>query len=146
MARMIPPPDRIERPNAVDTTERSSMHRSSPSPPRSLCPPLSDGATTSGLPTPFTFLRASTFRRWPGGPASPTLHAALALCVSCLVAGGVIIHAHDLERTQVWLTFARDGGFVVEVKNDPRWLAERLASIPGPFADRIVLWVDGREV
>jgi hypothetical protein len=54
--------------------------------------------------------------------------------------------AHDLERTQVLFTFARDGTFVLEVNNDPRWLAERLASVRGPFADRIVIWVDGREV
>lgn len=62
------------------------------------------------------------------------------------VASITTARAHDLERTQVSLTFARDGSFVVDVKNDPRWLAERLASIPGPFADRVVLWVDGHEV
>jgi hypothetical protein len=54
--------------------------------------------------------------------------------------------AHDLERTQVLLTFARDGTFVLDVKNDPSWLKLRLESIKGPFADRVVLWVDGREV
>jgi hypothetical protein len=54
--------------------------------------------------------------------------------------------AHDLERTQVSLTFARDGSFVLDVKNDPNWLKLRLESIKGPFADRVVLWVDGREV
>jgi hypothetical protein len=54
--------------------------------------------------------------------------------------------AHDLERTQVSLTFARDGTFVLDVKNDPNWLKLRLESIKGPFADRVVLWVDGREV
>ncbi len=56
------------------------------------------------------------------------------------------VRAHDLERTQVLLTFASDGSFVLDVANDPAWLAQRLESIPGPFADRIVLWVDGREV
>ncbi len=54
--------------------------------------------------------------------------------------------AHDLEKTQVRLTFARDGSFVLDVSNDPAWLKLRLESIPGGFADRVVLWVDGREV
>ena len=35
---------------------------------------------------------------------------------------------------------------MLEVSNDPAWLRDRMQSIPGPFADRIVLWVDGREV
>ena len=54
--------------------------------------------------------------------------------------------AHDLERTQVSLTFARDGSFVLDVANDPSWLKLRLEEFPGNFADRVVLWVDGREV
>ena len=54
--------------------------------------------------------------------------------------------AHDLERTQVLLTFARDGAFVLEVAHDPSWLKMRLERFPGNFADRIVLWVDGHEV
>jgi hypothetical protein len=54
--------------------------------------------------------------------------------------------AHDLERTQVSITFARDGSFVADVTNDPSWLKLRLDSIPGPFADRVVFWVDGHEV
>ena len=54
--------------------------------------------------------------------------------------------AHDLERTQVLLTFARDGSFVLDVANDPSWLKLRLESFPGQFADRVVLWVDGHEV
>src|SRR6516164_2469844 len=54
--------------------------------------------------------------------------------------------AHDLEKTQVVITFAPDGSFVADVANDPAWLKLRLESIPGPFADRVVLWVDGREV
>jgi hypothetical protein len=63
------------------------------------------------------------------------------LCAVCAPA-----HAHDLERTQVLLTFARDGSFVLDVSNDPAWLRLRRASVPGPFADRVVLWVDGREI
>jgi hypothetical protein len=39
--------------------------------------------------------------------------------------------AHDLERTNVTLTFARDGSFVLDVANDPDWLLLRLE----PFAD-----------
>ena len=66
--------------------------------------------------------------------------------IAFVLAAGTLVRAHDLERTQVLLTFAADGSFVLDVANDPNWLAERLESIPGPFADRIVLWVDGREV
>jgi hypothetical protein len=54
--------------------------------------------------------------------------------------------AHDLERTQVSLAFARDGSFVLDVANDPGWMKLRLEEFPGSFADRVVLWVDGREV
>ena len=44
------------------------------------------------------------------------------------------------------IVFSRDGSFVADVANDPDWLKLRLASFPGPFADRVVLWVDGREI
>jgi hypothetical protein len=54
--------------------------------------------------------------------------------------------AHDLERTQVLITFERDGSFVLDVANDPSWLKLRLERFPGSFADRVVLWVDGQEV
>jgi hypothetical protein len=54
--------------------------------------------------------------------------------------------AHDLERTQVVMNFARDGSFVLDVANDPGWLKLRLETIRGPFADRVVVWVDGREI
>lgn len=57
-----------------------------------------------------------------------------------------LARAHDLEKTQVRLSFARDGSFVLDVSNDPAWLKLRLESIPGSFADRVVLWVDGQEV
>ena len=59
---------------------------------------------------------------------------------------GTVVCAHDLERTQVSIVFARDGSFVLDVANDPGWLTLRLESIPGPFADRVVLWVDGHEI
>jgi hypothetical protein len=65
---------------------------------------------------------------------------------------GPIAHAHDFERTQVTLTFARDGSFVLDVANDAAWLEHRLipfrhdAGGAPSFADRVVLFVDGREV
>ena len=59
---------------------------------------------------------------------------------------GGAVSAHDLEHTQVTIVFARDGSFVADVVNDPAWLKLRLESIPGPFADRVVFWVDGREI
>lgn len=63
-----------------------------------------------------------------------------------MLVSGAAVSAHDLERTQVTIVFARDGSFVADVANDPAWLKLRQASIPGPFADRVVLWVDGREI
>ncbi|MGQ0737031.1 MAG: HupE/UreJ family protein [Acidobacteriota bacterium] len=76
-------------------------------------------------------------------------------------------HAHDLERTHVTLTFAADGSFVLDIANDPAWLLLRLESFAGGqvprgltadardarlrdlgavFIDRVVLFVDGREI
>jgi hypothetical protein len=54
--------------------------------------------------------------------------------------------AHDLERTQVLITFERDGSFVLDIANDPSWLKLRLERFPDSFDNRVVLWVDGREV
>lgn len=54
--------------------------------------------------------------------------------------------AHDLERTQVSFVFSRDGSFVADVAHNPAWLKLRVESFPGPFADRVVLWVDGHEI
>ena len=62
--------------------------------------------------------------------------------------------AHDFERTQVTLTFAADGSFLLDVTNDAAWLEHRLIPFGGepkrvalhPFADRVVLFVNGREV
>jgi hypothetical protein len=71
------------------------------------------------------------------------LFVASAAFVVALVAES---HAHDLERTQVTIVFARDGSFVADVVNDRAWLALRLADFRGGFADRVVLWVDGHEV
>jgi hypothetical protein len=63
-----------------------------------------------------------------------------------LIVWGAAASAHDLEKTQVSIAFARDGSFVADVANDPAWLKLRLESIPGPFADRVVFWVDGHEI
>ncbi len=54
--------------------------------------------------------------------------------------------AHDLERTQVSIRFARDGAFTLDVANDPNWLKLRQEPFRGNFVDRIVLFVDGHEI
>jgi hypothetical protein len=54
--------------------------------------------------------------------------------------------AHDSERTQVVLTFARDGAFVLDVSNDPNWLKLRMEPFKNNFIDRVVLFVDGHEI
>ena len=66
----------------------------------------------------------------------------LALCL----AAAARVSAHDAERARVTIAFERDGSFVLDVANDPAWLKQRLATFEGPFSDRIVIWVDGREV
>ena len=89
--------------------------------------------------------------------------AIVAVAVCC----AIIISAHDLERTQVALTFAADGSFVLDISNDPNWLLLRLESFAGGrvaagatpamrdarlrelgevFRDRVVLFVDGHEI
>jgi hypothetical protein len=70
----------------------------------------------------------------------------LRLILALLLAAIVPLSAHDLEQTRVVLTFLPDGSFVVDVSNDTSWLTLRTQSIPGPFIDRIVLWVDGHEI
>jgi hypothetical protein len=82
----------------------------------------------------------------------------LRLTVAIAVAGANATPAlaHDLERTQVSLTFARDGSFVLDVTNDRNWLTLRLesfaagrrdlAALGDVFLDRVVLFVDGHEV
>ena len=71
-----------------------------------------------------------------------------------------VARAHDFERTQVTLSFAPDGAFVLDVANDAAWLRHRLIPFAGSddgdpgsvalrvssFADRVVLFVDGREI
>jgi hypothetical protein len=70
------------------------------------------------------------------------LRSTFAAVVLCAAAAS----AHDFERTQVTLTFARDGSFVLDVTNDAAWLEHRLIPFDGPFTDRVVLFVDGREI
>jgi hypothetical protein len=70
------------------------------------------------------------------------LSAAAILALSLAASLG----AHDLERTNVLLAFENDGTFTLDVANDPNWLKLRLENFPGPFPDRVVIWVDGREI
>ncbi len=104
------------------------------------------------------------------------VRVAAAVFVAAVLAGAGTARAHDLERTQVSLTFASDGAFVLDVANDPNWLRLRLEDFigdypaipPAPaltsaplsdadrdarlralaplFIDRVVLWVDHREI
>jgi hypothetical protein len=69
-----------------------------------------------------------------------------AVFVSAFVLVAATAWAHDPERTQVSLTFERDGSFVLDVSNDPNWLKVRMEPFKGDFIDRVVLWVDGHEV
>jgi hypothetical protein len=96
----------------------------------------------------------------------PRLPAA-ALALAGLLFASVTLSAHDLERTRVLLAFAADGAFVLDIENDPAWLLLRLESFAGGavpagmtpaardarlralaevFIDRVVLFVDGREI
>ena len=91
----------------------------------------------------------------------------IALLAILLSVGSPSTLAHDLERTQVTLTFRDDGTFVLDIANDPAWLLLRLESfaggqvpegmtpaardarlreLGGVFIDRVVLFVDGHEV
>jgi hypothetical protein len=74
------------------------------------------------------------------------LRALRSIVVCLAVLAGTPASAHDLEHTQVLVTFARDGSFIVDVANDPAWLKLRLEPFTGSFADRVVLWVDGQEI
>ena len=101
---------------------------------------------------------------------------ALGATLAALLVAAPSATAHDLERTVVSLTFASDGTFVLDVANDPDWLLlrlepfaaavsalratapatvgrldaaprdRRLAELGSVFIDRLVLFVDGREV
>src|SRR2546425_6943583 len=62
-------------------------------------------------------------------PVRRVLRVALVVIVGMVATAPA--SAHDLERTKVTLTFARDGSFALDVANDPDWLLLRLE----PFAD-----------
>jgi len=102
----------------------------------------------------------------------------LAFASLVLLVLGTVPRAHDMERTQVAITFDRDGSFIVDVINDLEWLKLRLepfarsaapyapgagsrgeaptttaaaapvnlSAMAASFVDRVVLFVDGREV
>jgi len=97
----------------------------------------------------------------------------LLIVLGCL-AGPGLPSAHELERTRVTLVFAADGSFTLDIANDPDWLLlrlepfledypeipartstdrlapdqrdARLAILAPVMRDRIVLFVDGREI
>jgi len=97
----------------------------------------------------------------------------LIIVCGCLVTPGRP-QAHDLERTRVTLVFQADGSFSLDIANDPEWLLlrlepfledypdipvrpaverlappdrdARLAALAPVMRDRIVLFVDGREI
>jgi len=98
---------------------------------------------------------------------SPSRSGLAALALVAILAGTQAPLAHEAERTRVNLTFSGDERFELEVSNDPLWLLmrletfaggtvppnptaaqrdARLAQLTAVFADRIVLFVDGREV
>jgi hypothetical protein len=66
--------------------------------------------------------------------------------LALVIVFGARAATHDAERTQVVLTFARDGSFVLDVSNDPNWLKLRMEPFKNNFIDRVVLFVDGHEV
>ena len=93
--------------------------------------------------------------RWP---------AAVAAAAFVWAAAGEAARAHELELTEVHVTFAGDGTFRIEVMNDPGWLLmrvepfsglglsgrldppdrdRRLAEMEPTFADWVHLYFDG---
>lgn len=100
--------------------------------------------------------------RWHSGQKLRVL-----LALSILIGVEAAPRAHDLERTTVHLTLAPSGAFTLRLAHDPAWLLLRMQSfahaIPGSSADqaardrqlrelapsaidRVVLFVDGREI
>jgi hydrogenase/urease accessory protein HupE len=62
----------------------------------------------------------------------------LALACSPMKAAGALAPVHDLERTQVRVTFRPDGTFLIDVLNAPIWLLERLEPFTGePASGRL---------
>ncbi len=92
---------------------------------------------------------------------------ALLLTLVLTVIASAAIQGHDLERTTVHLQVAADGTFTLRLAHDPSWLLLRMESFAGgaststsdtiardgrlrelapQIIDRVVLFVDGREV
>jgi hypothetical protein len=86
---------------------------------------------------------------------------------SVVLASSTAVRAHDLESTRVILSLTVDGGFVLDISHNPDWLLLRLESFAGGsvpagittaardarlhqlgqvMIERVVLWVDGREI
>jgi hypothetical protein len=101
-----------------------------------MIPPVARTTSRQYVAQPF---RAAIARR-----ADALRHILTTLLALLLAAAPAL--AHDIERTQVVLTFARDGSFTLDVSADPNWLKLRLPRYDGNFVDRIVLFVDGHEV
>src|SRR4030095_12098375 len=88
----------------------------------------------------------------------------LALALVAVLIASQPVAAHEAEHTAVRFTFSRDGSFLLEVSNDPKWLPLRLESFADDtphgviqpevrlrnlaqvFVDRIVIFVDGHEI
>lgn len=96
-----------------------------------------------------------------------TLRRGARLLVGLVFLSTISLSAHEAERTRVTLSLSADGSFVLDVANDPMWLLlrletfaggrvpanispadrdARLAQLTAVFADRLVLFVDAREV
>ena len=66
------------------------------------------------------------------------LVAGLSLAALPSAAAPASVPIHDLERTQVVVTFQRDGTFQIDVRNAAPWLLERLESFSGqPASGRL---------
>ena len=100
-------------------------------------------------------LHSGRSRRWP---------AAVAAAAFVWAAAGGAAGAHELELTEVHVTFESDGTFRIEVMNDPGWLLmrvepfsglglsgrldppdrdDRLAAMEPTFAEWVHLYFDG---
>ena len=55
----------------------------------------------------------------------------LLVVVGATGAAASVIVPHDVERTQVGVTFFNDGTFQVDVLNPPEWFLDRLAPLSG---------------
>ncbi len=72
---------------------------------------------------------------------SPSRTLAAVVLVTLAVVHGPgrsVVSAHDLERTQILVTFNSDGTYLIDVMNDPDWLLERVEPFSGlPLSGRL---------